>query len=78
MTASQKKDLDKLGGLQGQDFDHQYMDDQLSAHKTAVSLFERYAKGGQNAELQTWAEQTLPTLQQHLDMAKTLDRQVRN
>jgi putative membrane protein len=78
MTASQKKDLDKLGGLQGQDFDHQYMDDQLSAHKTAVSLFERYAKGGQNAEFQTWAEQTLPTLQQHLDMAKTLDRQVRN
>jgi putative membrane protein len=78
MTASQKKDLDKLGGLQGQYFDHQYMDDQLSAHKTAVSLFERYAKGGQNAEFQTWAEQTLPTLQQHLDMAKTLDRQVRN
>jgi putative membrane protein len=54
------------------------MDDQLSAHKTAVALFERYAKGGQNAELQTWAEQTLPTLQQHLDMAQTLDRQVRN
>jgi putative membrane protein len=77
MTASQKRDFDKLSGLQGQDFDQQYMDDQLGAHKTAVSLFERYAKGGQNAELQSWAEQTLPTLQQHLAMAQTLDRQVR-
>jgi putative membrane protein len=28
---------------------------QVSAHKDAVSLFERYAKGGDNADLKDWA-----------------------
>ena len=29
---------------------------QVSAHKDAVSLFERYAKGGDNPKLKDWAE----------------------
>jgi putative membrane protein len=44
----------------------------VSAHKNAVSLFERYGKGGDNNELKGWATQTLPTLQHHLDMAQQL------
>jgi putative membrane protein len=70
MTSSQKNMLDKLNGLKGTDFAKQYMDDQVSAHKDAVSLFERYGKGGDNAQLKAWAEKTLPVLQHHLDMAE--------
>jgi putative membrane protein len=70
MTSSQQSMLDKLKGLQGKDFAKQYMDDQVSAHKDAVSLFERYGKGGDNDQLKNWATQTLPTLQHHLDMAQ--------
>jgi putative membrane protein len=70
MTSSQQSMLDKLKGLQGKDFAKQYMDDQVSAHKDAVSLFERYGKGGDSDKLKTWASQTLPTLQHHLDMAQ--------
>ena len=44
MTSSQQSMLDKLNGLQGEDFAKQYMDDQVSAHKDAVSLFQRYGK----------------------------------
>jgi putative membrane protein len=62
--------LDKLRGLNGKDFAKQYMDDQVSAHKQAVSLFQRYGKGGDNEPLKGWAAQTLPTLQHHLDMAQ--------
>jgi hypothetical protein len=62
--------LDKLRGLNGKDFAKQYMDDQVSAHKQAVSLFQRYGKGGDNEPLKGWAAQTPPTLQQHLDMAQ--------
>jgi putative membrane protein len=47
---------------------------QISAHKDAVSLFERYAKGGDNPELKEWAGKTLPALQHHLDMAQGLDK----
>jgi putative membrane protein len=70
MTGSQRSMLDKLKGLEGKDFAKQYMDDQVSAHKDAVSLFERYGKGGDDEKLKNWASQTLPTLQHHLDMAQ--------
>jgi putative membrane protein len=46
----------------------------VSAHKDAVDLFERYAKGGENAKLKDWAGKTLPALQRHLEMAQTLDK----
>jgi putative membrane protein len=72
MTDAQQKMLDKLNGLQGKDFAKQYMDDQVSAHKDAVSLFQRYGKGGDNDALKGWANQTLPTLQHHLDMAQSI------
>jgi uncharacterized protein DUF4142 len=43
---------------------------QVSAHKDAVSLFERYAKDGDSADLKDWAGKTLPTLKPHLATAQ--------
>ena len=74
MSSSQQSMLDKLNGLHGSDFDSQYHSDQVSVHKDAVSLFQRYAKGGDNAQLKTWAGNTEPALQQHLEMAQTLNK----
>ena len=67
--------LDKLKAADGAKFSSAYNDDQVSAHQDAVSLFQRYAKGGDNAELKNWAGKTLPTLQHHLDMAQKLDKE---
>jgi putative membrane protein len=64
--------LDKLKGLNGADFDKQYVSDQQSAHKDAVSLFERYSKGGDHADLKAWAGKTLPALRHHKEMADAL------
>jgi putative membrane protein len=47
---------------------------QVSTHKDAVSLFERYAKGGDNPDLKDWAGKTLPALKHHLQMAENLDK----
>jgi len=66
--------LDKLKSLSGTDFDKTYRSDQESGHKDAVSLFERYAKGGDNADLKAWASKTLPTLQDHLTMTEELNK----
>jgi putative membrane protein len=55
-------------------FASQYDPMQVSAHKDAVSLFERYAKGGDNAKLKDWAGKTLPHLQHHLEMAQNLNK----
>ncbi|NNM74998.1 DUF4142 domain-containing protein [Enterovirga aerilata] len=75
MLPSHQKMLDKLKGLNGADFTRQYLDDQVTAHKEAVSLFERYGKGGDNEQLKTWASSTLPALQHHHQMAQDLDKQ---
>jgi hypothetical protein len=45
---------------------------QVSAHKDAVSLFERCTKGGEDPKLKDWAGKTLPTLQHHLEMAQDM------
>jgi putative membrane protein len=71
--SSQKK-LDKLGETKPEDFAAQYDPMQVSAHKDAVSLFERYAKGGDNDKLKDWAGKTLPALQHHLQMAEEMNK----
>jgi putative membrane protein len=72
MDSSHQKMLDKLKGLNGADFDKQYDADQVSGHKDAVSLFERYGKKGSDPALKDWADKTLPTIQHHLEMAQGL------
>jgi putative membrane protein len=72
-SASQKQ-IDKLNAAAPADFRSEYDSSQVSAHKSAVSLFERYAKGGENGKLKDWAQKTLPHLQHHLDMANALDQ----
>ena len=71
--ASQKK-LGKLRDAKPEDFASEYDSMQVSAHKDAVSLFERYANGGDNPKLKDWAGKTLPALKHHLEMAQTLDK----
>lgn len=67
-----KKKLDKLNGLNGKDFDEAYAEAQVEAHEDAVNLFDRYAKGGDNPQLKSWAEKTVPALRHHLEVAKKL------
>jgi putative membrane protein len=74
MNSSTQSKIDRLSKLSGGDFAKEYMDDQISAHKDAVNLFQRYGKGGDNTQLKSWAVTTLPALQHHLDMAQNLDK----
>jgi putative membrane protein len=74
LDSSHQSKLDKLKGESGKDFSSDFDSMQVSAHKDAVSLFERYAKGGDNPELKNWAGRTLPTLKHHLEMAQNLNK----
>jgi putative membrane protein len=74
MDSSHQTKLDKLNGLNGDQFSKNYNQMQLDAHKGAVDLFGRYAKGGDNTELKKWASSTLPALQAHLKMAEDLPK----
>jgi putative membrane protein len=71
--SSQKK-LDKLRDAKPSEFAGEYDPMQVSAHKDAVSLFERFSKSGDNPKLKDWAGKTLPTLQHHLEMAQEMNK----
>ena len=73
LDSSHQGKLDKLKELKASDFDKQYASDQESAHKDAISLFERYSKGGENADLKSFAANTLPHLQEHLKQAQDMN-----
>ena len=74
LDSSHQSKLDKLKSESGRDFSSDFDSEQVSAHREAVSLFERYAKGGDNAGLKDWAGKTIPTLKHHLEMAQDLKK----
>jgi putative membrane protein len=74
LDSSHQSKLDKLKGESGKDFSSDFDSIQVTAHKDAVSLFERYAKGGDSPALKPWAAKTLPTLKHHLEMAQNLNK----
>lgn len=58
------------------DFDKDFMALQLDAHNDAMDLFRDYAQDGDVAQLQSFASQTLVTLESHKAMAEQLKDKV--
>src|SRR4029450_4658792 len=56
VESSHASKLEKLKSLKGADFRSRDDSDQVSGHKDAVSLFERYAKGGAHPKMKEWAD----------------------
>jgi len=53
-------------------FDKSYVNNQVDAHEKAVELFKKEAASSDKAELKSFASETLPTLEHHLEQAKAL------
>jgi putative membrane protein len=72
MDAPHRQKLEKLQSADGPQFYRLYRAQQIEAHQNAVKLFTDYAKSGDASELTSWAQKTLPVLQQHLQHAQAL------
>ncbi|HEY2819020.1 MAG TPA: DUF4142 domain-containing protein [Casimicrobiaceae bacterium] len=70
MTSSDRREYDKLQKKSGADFDREYMKEMVSDHKKDVKDFDSAAKKADDADIKSFASTTLPTLQQHLDLAQ--------
>ena len=66
----QQRMMAKLEKASGDKFEREYMRGQVDSHQKAVSLFERQARNGRDPELKQFASTTLPSLREHLRMAK--------
>jgi predicted outer membrane protein len=60
----------------GAEFDQAYMDEMISDHEDDVSAFEDYVENANDPDLRSFAEETLPTLKEHLELAKQTQEQV--
>ncbi|MBV0893341.1 DUF4142 domain-containing protein [Paracoccus sp. Z118] len=62
--------MQSLQDAEGDAFDAAYIQNQVTAHETAVTLYQTYADGGDNEALVAYAQKSLPVLQQHLEHAQ--------
>ena len=62
--------LDKLSNETGTTFDKQYVSDQVKGHQHAVALFQQATANNTDSNVKNYAETSVPTLQNHLQMAE--------
>jgi len=66
LDADQQKKYDDLKAKKGTDFDRMYADLMVSDHKKDIEEFKKEGSDGTEANLKSFANKTLPTLQHHL------------
>jgi len=67
-----QKDVTKLSAMSGAEFDRAYAKMMLKDHEKDVKEFERQSTKAGDPELRAFVTKTLPTLQEHLQIARTL------
>jgi putative membrane protein len=70
--AKHKSALEKMSAMSGSDFDTAYVKMMVKDHEKAVSMFQKEADSGKDAEAKAFAAKTLPVIQGHLDMSRNL------
>jgi putative membrane protein len=66
--------IDPFQKLKGAAFDRHYVQEMIAGHTKAIAVYKKESTDAQNPGLKSYAEQTLPTLQKHLDGAKALEK----
>lgn len=61
----------KLSSLTGAAFDHAFAAEMVGGHEKAIAFFTEQTNSG-DAAIAAYAKETLPTLQKHLEMARSL------
>ena len=77
LDAKDQAAYDRLSKLSGAAFDRAYMADMLKDHRMDIAEFKREAAHGSDADLKAFASKTLPTLEQHLQMAQDAENSLK-
>ena len=62
----------KFESLDGARFDKSYIKAQVKAHEDTVALLEKEVSSGQDPDARAFAQSILPTIQHHLESARSL------
>jgi putative membrane protein len=64
--------IDKLAKRTGKDFDKAFMDAMQSDHKKDIDMFKDASGKVNDADIKSFVDNTIPTLQMHLDSANAI------
>ena len=78
MDASTKREYDRLSKLSGAQFDREYMTHMVSDHEKDIKEFKSEEKSAKDADVKSFAQNTLPTLEEHLRLAKSAEAAAKN
>lgn len=70
LDAEHQELYNKLAQLEGRKFDEEFTHAMVEGHKKAIAFYETAAKNETNADLKSFFNDTLPTLQEHLRSAQ--------
>lgn len=76
IAPEQQQTYTQLSQLSGPQFDRAYLQDQQTGHQEAIQAFRQEADTGTSKNLKRYAQKTLPTLQEHQQMASQHMRQL--
>lgn len=78
MDSSTRREYDKLSKLSGAQFDREYMTHMVSDHEKDIKEFKSEGKSAKDLDVKSFAQNTLPTLEEHLKLAKSAESAARN
>ena len=76
MSAKDQEVYNQLSKLSGEAFDQAYARDMVKDHKADIAGFNHEAKVGKDTAIKNFASQTLPTLEEHLRLAREIEHSV--
>ena len=69
--------VEELMRLKGGTFDRQFLREEVRDHEKALAEFRREAEHGHDSDVKAYASQMIPTLEQHLHTAESLEKSER-
>lgn len=78
VDSKHQSQIDKLSKLSGPDFDRAFLKDLKKDHEQDLREFQLEAQNGSDPRVKEFASKNLPTLQQHLETAKSLSKEEKN
>jgi putative membrane protein len=69
--------MTRLSGLSGMAFDTAYMNSQVKDHQKTLTIFQSETSSGANQSIRSYANQYLPHIQMHLQMADSISTRIR-
>ena len=74
LDAKHQAVVDRLSKLSGAEFDRAYSTEMLEDHQEDVKEFQKQANSASDPDVKSFASNNLPTLQEHLKMARDMSK----